>query len=258
MARKAMLIDLKRCAGCYSCVVACQMQNNQKPGVQWNKLTKAEWGEYPDAHGCYIPHACMHCEDAPCVAACPTGASYTADDGVVLVNYEICLGCSDCVVACPYGARVINKNDAYFFNASSPTSYEAYGTQRINVAEKCTFCADITKDGRQPACVECCPGHARFFGDVTDSSTDVAKKKGSATQIGGGVGGFYYLTPSAMPSGMISSIVMTPVTPVDPVKPEDVKGNPSTGLIIGVGAAVVVAAGVGAGVAVNKKNKANK
>ena len=106
MSRYAMAIDLRRCAGCGACVVACQMENNQKPGVSWNALDCCEWGDEVGQSGrCYVPHACMHCENAPCVEICPTGATYTREDGIVAVDYEKCISCQACVPAPTAPAR---------------------------------------------------------------------------------------------------------------------------------------------------------
>ena len=92
MTKWGMLIDLKRCAGCGACVVACQLQNNQSPGVSWVKLDTVEWGEAAGEAGrAYLPHACMHCENPECVSVCPTGASQKLDDGVVIVDYDACI-----------------------------------------------------------------------------------------------------------------------------------------------------------------------
>ena len=156
MSRFAMAIDLRRCAGCGACVVACQLENNQKPGVSWNELDCCEWGDEPGQSGrCYLPHACMHCENAPCVEICPTGATYTREDGIVAVDYEKCISCQACVSACPYGAPVINEE--------------------TSTSTKCTFCKDRSSKGQEPFCVAACPANARVFGDLNDPDSEVAK-----------------------------------------------------------------------------------
>ena len=257
MSRKAMLIDLARCAGCGGCVVSCQMQNNTRPDVVWNQLERCEWDEYPDAGRCYLPHSCMHCDDAPCVATCPTGASYTNDEKVTLVNYEECICCGQCVLACPYGARHINKNEDNFFDASEPAPYESYGVQREDVAEKCIFCNELVEQGKQPACVLNCPGKARFFGDIEDAESPIAQKIAAGAKRVGETG-FYYIEPAGMPSNMILSKVAPDLAPVagsgDNGKTKAAAGiNP---VVVGVAAgAVVVAAGAGTAVAVSRSRK---
>lgn len=94
MARYGMLVDTRRCAGCYACAVACQLWNNQRPGTAWSHVERREWtDENGESRRAYLPHACMHCTDAPCEQVCPTGATYTRDDGIVAINYEACIGC---------------------------------------------------------------------------------------------------------------------------------------------------------------------
>lgn len=176
MARYGMAIDLTRCVGCQTCVVACQQAHNTRPGISWNVVEPVEFGrEWPEADRCYLSHACMQCEDAPCVAVCPAGASVQREDGIVVVDYEKCVACGLCVDACPYGARKMSTSDVWYFDAADPAPYEAYGTQRMNVAEKCTFCAERLDEGLQPRCVEACFYGARVFGDLDDPESAVSK-----------------------------------------------------------------------------------
>ena len=209
MSRYAMAIDLRRCAGCGACVVACQMENNQKPGVSWNALDCCEWGDEPGQSGrCYVPHACMHCENAPCVEICPTGATYTREDGIVAVDYEKCISCQACVTACPYGARKVSAGTGWLFDAAEPAPYEAYGEQRGAVVEKCAFCAHRVDEGKKPACVVNCPGKARYFGDLDDPESDVSvflAAHPECEQIG--LSGLYYRAVDGMPEGSIDQIV---------------------------------------------------
>jgi molybdopterin-containing oxidoreductase family iron-sulfur binding subunit len=256
-----MLIDLARCAGCCGCVVACQMQNNTRPGVAWVTVDRCEWDEYPSAKRSYLPHSCMQCDDPPCAAACPTGASHQNDEGITLVTYEDCICCGQCVTACPYGARHLNISKENWFDASAPAPYESYGVQRVNVAEKCIFCNGLLDEGRQPACVTNCPGGARIFGDIDDAGSDIAKKIGGGAKKVGETG-FYYLEPAAMPSDMIASKVTAITTAVDnpaDEKPQKEKAKAGVSpVVIGGGAVVAAAAAVGIGVAMKKSSDRKK
>lgn len=175
MARYGMVIDLTRCSGCQTCVITCQMHHNTRPGIAWGKVETVEIGAaWPDVDRVIVPHACMHCDDAPCVAACPTGASVQREDGIVTVDYETCIGCGACVTACPFGARQIGAaENEWFFGAEEPAPYESYGTQRAGVAEKCVFCFDRVDEGKAPWCVDACPPGARIFGDLDDPDSEI-------------------------------------------------------------------------------------
>lgn len=245
-----MAIDLRRCAGCYACVVACQMHNNTKPGVAWGHVDAREWGEYPNDHRCYLPHACMHCEDAPCVNACPTGASYVREDGIVMVKYDECINCGSCLHACPYGARVQNDVTGYYFDAAEPAPYEAEGEQRTQVVEKCIFCAPRVDAGLPPACASNCPGKARIFGDLDDPESAISKFIAQDGVVPVRNTHFYYRPVDGMPKDLLPRAeVATVVNKGVDSKPADL-GIPLPAAIGGV--AVAAAAGVGIGIGVKK------
>lgn len=156
MSQRTMVVDLDRCIGCKSCEVACKQENGVILGCVWNKvLTVGPTGTFPKVEMYFLPAMCQQCKDAPCVRVCPTGASYKAEDGVILVNKETCIGCQYCMMACPYGVRSFN--------------------QETKVVEKCTLCTQLQAVGEQPACVKNCPAKCRFVGDIDDPNSEVAK-----------------------------------------------------------------------------------
>jgi tetrathionate reductase subunit B len=153
--RYGMVIDLRKCTGCHSCTIACKSEF-EVPKGKWRAWVKdMEQGKYPNVSRQFLPRLCNHCEDAPCVSVCPTKAAHKRDDGIVLIDYDICVGCGYCIVACPYDARFRNPIDG--------------------VANKCTFCAHRVDKGLKPVCVDNCTGRARVFGDLTDPDSEAFK-----------------------------------------------------------------------------------
>ena len=172
-----LVIDLEICVGCQACVVNCKEWNTagygapladenawgDKPIGSWlNRVHSFEAGEGIDARVVHFPKSCLHCTDAPCVTVCPTGASWKrAEDGIVLVHEDWCIGCGLCAWACPYGAREMDPVEG--------------------VMKKCTLCVDriyntnLPIEDREPACVRTCPTHARHFGDLGDPDSAVSK-----------------------------------------------------------------------------------
>ena len=183
--RYALVIDLDRCHGCYSCEVACKMENDVALGSYYNKVsTVGPFGTFPKLSQYHLPTACQQCVNAPCVHVCPTGASYRdPDTNIVLVDKSKCIGCKYCMMACPYGVRSFN---------------EAEG-----VIEKCTLCGHLTSQGKDPACVHNCPATARYYGDLDDASSEVSKllakydddSKHTLTDVGNQPGTVYILQP---------------------------------------------------------------
>lgn len=172
-----LVIDLDTCVGCHACVVACKEWNTggygapladmdaygaEPVGTFLNRIHSFEaTPEEGPAQVVHFPKSCLHCEDAPCVTVCPTGASYKrAEDGIVLVNEDACIGCGLCAWACPYGAREMDA--------------------AAGVMKKCTLCVDriynenIPEEDRVPSCVRTCPAGARHFGDLGDPGSDVS------------------------------------------------------------------------------------
>ena len=175
--RLGLVIDLDTCVGCHACVVNCKEWNTggypaplsdqnaygAKPSGAWlNRVHGFEAGEGAEGRTVYFPKSCLHCENAHCVTVCPTGASYKREeDGIVLVDEKMCIGCGLCAWACPYGARELDTSEG--------------------VMKKCTLCIDriyndnIPEGERVPACVSTCPAHARHFGDLADPTSDVSR-----------------------------------------------------------------------------------
>src|SRR3990170_2094382 len=117
MARPGMVIDLRKCVGCQTCTIACKMENNLPPGTFWRYVVDVEEGEYPNVRRVFLPMQCMQCGEPPCLLVCPTTATRKREDGIVWVDYELCVGCGYYVVACPYRARHLVRREAHYFGA---------------------------------------------------------------------------------------------------------------------------------------------
>jgi anaerobic selenocysteine-containing dehydrogenase/Fe-S-cluster-containing dehydrogenase component len=168
-----MVIDLERCTGCYSCVIACKQYFGTAPEVDYNQGRFVEWGEYPNAHRRYVSTMCNHCENPPCLTSCTHGATYKAPEGPVLTYPEKCVGCGDCVRACPYGQRFMTSPNTEPAFPGHPIPAEAAAAQRVGKAEKCTLCQDRLALGLEPACTAMCPGQCRIFGDLDDPESEI-------------------------------------------------------------------------------------
>ena len=163
--RYAMAVDTRKCVGCSDCVVACQTENNVPMVFAANGLWKLWMAHILSLKWRSDRRRCNHCENAPCVRCCPTGASHIAEGGIVLVEHNECIGCGACIASCPYDARYPH-----------PDGY----------VDKCTFCDHRIKNGMSPACVAVCPTKCIYFGDLDDPNSDVSvvlKKRKSKTLI---------------------------------------------------------------------------
>ncbi len=185
-------LDLARCVGCRRCVYACVEENNQSrdPQIQWIRVLRmekergielAESSAYyepptvPEPDAFYVPVACQQCRNPPCTKVCPVKATWQEPDGIVVIDYDWCIGCRCCMSACPYGARHFNwAEPAISSEEIEPdTHYLGNRPRPVGVVEKCTFCIHRVRCGRYPACVEICPVGARKFGNLLDEDSEM-------------------------------------------------------------------------------------
>jgi Fe-S-cluster-containing dehydrogenase component/coenzyme F420-reducing hydrogenase gamma subunit len=219
MVRWGMVIDLRKCIGCQACTVACKAENLTPQGVHWNRVLKVEDGEYPNTKRLFIPLPCMHCEDPSCVAVCPTGASYKRPDGIVMIDYDRCIGCMYCIGACPYGVRTYIDEVKPYFPSGGLSQIEQYrnGEHRSGVVEKCDFCIQRVENGLEPACVQTCPPRARYFGDLDDPQSEVSRivKARNAVQLlreSNTNPSVYYIPPPNMTLEQFNSLTHQSIT----------------------------------------------
>lgn len=188
MTRWAMVADLERCVGCQTCTAACRHANATSPAVQWRKVIDIESGTFPDVRRTFVPVGCQHCADPPCMHVCPSGATRRRADGIVTIDYDICIGCAYCDVACPYQARFkVTKADFAYGQRAMQNEIEREDPKRLGVAQKCTFCSDRIDFGLEngiapgtdpratPACVNACIADALNFGDLDDPDSNVSR-----------------------------------------------------------------------------------
>ncbi len=172
-----MVIDLKRCIGCYGCQIFCKTENATPPGMLWSRVLFYESGNYPTVRKIPLPVLCMHCGAPACVDVCPTGASIRGPDGIVTVDNTKCMGCGNCLIACSYGARYLYLEDGEYFPGQGLTPYEkvSYQKHTTGVVGKCDFCSSRIEKGLKPACVQNCMANARYFGDLDDPDSEVSQ-----------------------------------------------------------------------------------
>jgi molybdopterin-containing oxidoreductase family iron-sulfur binding subunit len=193
-----MAIDLKRCFGCQTCAAACKIANNLPKGLAYNVVyTKSDedydkpgtavvrgaiandnaGGSFPDCTLSYFPLNCQHCVNPACAPVCPTGARYRdTEAGVVLTGYDECIGCGACVSACPYDVNTSLDADAEYYLDIAVGEVDA-PPHKTGTVEKCTFCINLIERGEVPACMQLCPGRARYWGDLDDPNSEPNKAK---------------------------------------------------------------------------------
>ncbi|MYH38831.1 MAG: hypothetical protein F4160_18750 [Rhodospirillaceae bacterium] len=186
--RWGMVIDVNRCVGCQTCTIACKHWNDTLPDIQWRRVIDVEQGEYPNVQRQFLVTGCQHCAEPPCVPVCPTGATRQREDGLVTMDYDVCIGCAYCAVACPYQARTIAHEIHGYYDGEITRQEEAvFDEGRIGVAQKCTFCIDRVDSGLEagltpgldpdatPACSAACIASAITFGDYNDPDSNVSQ-----------------------------------------------------------------------------------
>ena len=228
-----MLADLERCVGCQTCAAACRHTNATSPAVQWRKVLDIEAGKFPNVSRTFVPVGCQHCADPPCMHVCPSTATRKRADGIVTIDYNICIGCAYCDVACPYQARFkVGAIEHAYGATATQNEMERENPAMIGVAQKCTFCADRIDFGlanglvpgvdprATPACVNACIADALKFGDLDDPDGNVARLLETNRHFRmheelGTEPGFYYLYDHAGDGGAAAAEV-TRASPHDP------------------------------------------
>ena len=203
--RLAMVIDMQRCTGCGGCVISCKSENNVQRGNAWASRKIKTVGKFPNVRFEFIPTLCNHCENAPCVKGCPTGAMHKGYGNITMHTPKKCIGCKTCMAMCPYGVITrqydgphphwrsddvlikgctssskevttkVKGNVIPYYNDAREKSTPGSGLRYKGIVEKCTLCDHRVKKGLLPHCVISCPANARVMGDLNDPNSAASK-----------------------------------------------------------------------------------
>lgn len=227
--RWGMVIDVNRCVGCQTCTVACKHWNDTQPDVQWRRVLDVEMGSFPNVQRQFLVVGCQHCEEPPCVPVCPTGATRQREDGLVTMDYDVCIGCAYCAVSCPYQARTIAHEHHWYYGEETAQEDAVAHHDREGVAQKCTFCIDRVDSGLEkgltpgvdpeatPACSAACIAQAITFGDYKDPNSKVSKLVADAPA--------FQMHEELGTNPQIKYLYSTPAVPGREVQAEDVEDD---------------------------------
>jgi molybdopterin-containing oxidoreductase family iron-sulfur binding subunit len=206
--RLAMVIDLQHCTGCGGCSIACKSENNVQRGNNWAKIKTFTRGKFPNVGFLSLPTLCNHCENAPCIKGCPTGAMHKGYGDITMHAPEKCIGCKTCMATCPYGVISRHYEDPHphwrsddalikgctsspkevtskvkgnvipYYNDAREKSTSGSGLRYKGIVEKCTLCDHRVRKGLLPHCVLSCPCKARIMGDLSDPNSEASKLLG--------------------------------------------------------------------------------
>lgn len=183
--------NVSKCQGYGDCITACVEENNQdrdtemqyirihemdkKNGINFEMADDVFTHEVPAEGHFYVGTQCFHCENPPCVKVCPVEATWQEKDGIVVVDYDWCVGCRYCLAACPYDGRRFNWKQPHVPEpeVNKEQHYLGNRLRKKGVMEKCTFCVQRSREGKNPACVEACPTGARTFGNILDPESEI-------------------------------------------------------------------------------------
>lgn len=174
-----MVIDLKKCVGCHGCTTACKGAHGTPRGVSRSQVRFEVEGTYPDVRKHHLPMLCMQCSKPACVEVCPVSATWKEDDGIVVIDKTLCIGCGLCAEACPYEARhTVKSADGYF--GAELTEYEQIAAAGMpkDTTDKCNWCRERMNAGGKQACVEACTAGARIFGEYEELKELIESRNG--------------------------------------------------------------------------------